>query len=277
MSSSRRGSVTDPELHAVVASNLHRRPSMSTLDISSIGGGGLYNTNHGASPTSTTASSPSDSHYPPHGSHSPRHHAHPPHHQQHTSSSGPLPPTPVGPPSEPALAAYLASRRESLPSIHSRAGPLGQLLAQEPQRRHSIANGSLDPNSSSSPMSNGSSALKRKTSGILLTQVHTTSTLDYPAKRRDSIPDLHLAHSGIGGGGGHLHPSPPRRGSIAALATTTNGSSSTGGGGGGPVPALNLQPAAEIKSSSSSSGPGPLDYARGQFPIHPMRRPSLFS
>lgn len=277
MSNSRRDSVTDPELHAVVAGELRRRPSMATLDTST--SGGHYNTNHGVSPTSTTASSPSDSNYPPHGSHSPRHH--PPHHQQYTS--GPLPPTPVGPPSESALAAYLANRRESLPSIHSRAGPLGQLLAQEPQRRHSIANGSLDPNSSSSSAmnNNGSSALKRKTSGILLTQVHTTSTLDYPAKRRDSIPDLHLTHSGGPGGmgGGHLHPSPPRRGSIASLSSTTNGSS--GSTSGPNVPALNLQPAAEIKSSSSSSsssssGQGPLDYAR-QFPIHPMRRPSLFS
>ncbi|KAF8975363.1 hypothetical protein BGZ52_008994, partial [Haplosporangium bisporale] len=192
MSSSRRGSVTDPELHAVVAGELHRRPSMSTIDIST-SGGGHYNTNHGASPTSTTASSPSDSQHLPYGPHSPRH-PHP--HQQHpsfssSSSSGPLPPTPIGPPSGPALTEYLSARRESLPSIHSRAGPLGQLLAQEPQRRHSIAH-SLDPSMSNN--SGASSALKRKTSGTLLTQVHTTSTLDYPAKRRDSIPDaaLHL-------------------------------------------------------------------------------------
>ncbi|KAF9372665.1 hypothetical protein CPB97_001089, partial [Podila verticillata] len=275
MSSTRRGSVTDPELHAVVAGELRRRPSMSTLDISP-SGGGHYNTNHGASPTSTTASSPSDPHYPPHGPHSPRH-PHPPHQQHHpfssSSSSGPLPPTPSGPPSGPALAEYLSTRRESLPSIHSRAGPLGQLLAQEPQRRHSIAH-SLDPSMNNN--SGASSALKRKTSGTLLTQMHTTSTLDYPAKRRDSIPDAALHLNNHPGGGGHHHPSPPRRGSVVSLSTTSSTSN------GPSVPALNLQPAAEIKSSSSSlssstSGQGPLDYARSQFPILPMRRPSLFS
>ncbi|KAG0254732.1 hypothetical protein BGZ95_005955, partial [Linnemannia exigua] len=38
-----------------------------------------------------------------------------------------------------SAAAAAGGRRESLPSIHSSAGPLGQLLAQDPPRRHSIA------------------------------------------------------------------------------------------------------------------------------------------
>ncbi|KAF9299772.1 hypothetical protein BGZ91_009963, partial [Linnemannia elongata] len=56
----------------------------------------------------------------------------------------------------------------------------------------------------------------------------------------------------------------------------------------GPVPTLNLQPAAEIKSSmmpsSSASalhngpgGPSVMDHVRPHFPLHQPRRPSLLS
>ncbi|KAG0334391.1 hypothetical protein BG004_000431 [Podila humilis] len=268
MSNSRRGSLADPEYHAT-AGDAHRRPSDASP-------GSYYQEQHHAqqqqqqqqhsplppppppaaqqthrqyatsSPVSTTSSS---SEYPPQ------------HYHTHPTTS----------PMQLRQSEHASGRRESLPSIHSSAGPLGQLLAQEPQRRHSIAH--------SDPVG----PLKRKTSSTPLSQVHSSSTLDYPAKRRDSIPDAAIVSS--------LHPhypprssysapsSPPRRGSIVA--------SPGHGGGGGGVPVLNLQPPAEIKSSmvhsspntsSSVNGhPGGMDHGRPHFPLHQPRRPSLLS
>jgi hypothetical protein len=138
---------------------------------------------------------------------------------------------------------------------------LGQLLAQEPQRRHSIAHG--DP----------TGPLRRKASGTPLSQMHAAD-MEHSTKRRDSIPDA--AHPY------HHHPyrpssrsslsapsSPPRRGSIAA------GAGASGGGPHGQVPMLNLQPAAEIKQN----GPLPvmMEHGRPHFPLHQPRRPSLLS
>ncbi|KAF9433537.1 hypothetical protein BGZ76_009306 [Entomortierella beljakovae] len=174
------------------------------------------------------------------------------------------------------VAEHNSGRRESLPSICS--GPLGQLLAQEPQRRHSIANSDLLMGG------NGGGPIKRKTSGTPLSQVHSSADGDigseHPAKRRDSIPDAgmgyhnhHLNHPH------HHHPypypprnsysapsSPPRRGSIAPT--------------GSSIPTLSLQPAAEIKT-----GPPVMDHpvnvpsvtVRPHFPLHQPRRPSLLS
>ncbi|KAF9403649.1 hypothetical protein BGZ94_004545 [Podila epigama] len=209
-SRSRQESIVHSEVHT--ADRLRRRSSMASLDtLPSSGSSGSSGHHHNgtyvhpnqngiSSPMAsnrTRASSPSDILHHRKRSHSPQvrspYQQNPHSHPLHMTSGGQThaaPGTlgPDGPPPGPALAEYLAaSRRESLPSIHSRAGPLGQLMAQEPQqRRHSIAHG--EPKS----MGGGGGPLKRKTSGTLLTQMHSTSTPDYPAKRRDSIPDAWL-------------------------------------------------------------------------------------
>ncbi|KAF9081329.1 hypothetical protein BGX23_001013 [Mortierella sp. AD031] len=239
MSNSRRGSVTDPEYHAS-APDVHKRPSISTMDSSS-----FYNSNSSSngpsapgsnqesrhyanSSPSSIASSNSEPHYPPY---------------PHPSTS----------PMQLRQSEHISGRRESLPSIHSSAGPLGQLLAQEPQRRHSIAHGDqMGP-------------LKRKTSSTPLSQMHSSSELEHPAKRRDSIPDA--AHP-------HHHPYPPRSSFSAPSSPPRRGSNALHG----PVPTLNLQPAAEIKSSMPlHNGPSFMDHVRPHFPPHQPRRPSLLS
>ncbi|KAF9106882.1 hypothetical protein BGX29_008118 [Mortierella sp. GBA35] len=210
-------------------------------------------------------------------------------------------------------AAAAGGRRESLPSIYSSAGPLGQLLAQEPARRHSIAHHHIDPllGSASGPgpltSAGGGTGggggshlgpLKRKSSGTRLSQVHLSDSLEHPAKRRDSIPDAgnsaaaaSAAAAAASHSQGYPYPnhghhqshlpshhhrhgpypprssfsapsSPPRRGSVAPTV---------------PVPTLNLQPAAEIKSSPSFTFPGTMEYGRPQFLLHQPRRPSLLS
>ncbi|KAG0001743.1 hypothetical protein BGZ65_003237 [Modicella reniformis] len=250
MSNSRRGSITDPECHAGPGGDAHRRPSIIAMDTSngyngapgSGGGGSAGDSRHHATtpPPHSMSSSAAEPHYPPHP-----HHHHPP-----TS------------PMQLRQSEHALGRRESLPSIHSSAGPLGQLLAQEPQRRHSIAHGdNMGP-------------LRRKTSATPLSQVHAVD-MEHSAKRRDSIPDA--AHPY------HHHPyrpssrsslsapsSPPRRGSIAAGA-----GANAGNGPHSQVPMLNLQPAAEIKQN----GPMPMmmEHGRPHFPLHQPRRPSLLS
>ncbi|KAG0278830.1 hypothetical protein BGZ95_003026 [Linnemannia exigua] len=253
MSNSRRGSVTDPDYHASSApTDAHKRPSISAMDSSS-----FYNTNHNNGPgpgpgqdsssrhyanssPSSIASSTSEPHYPSY---------------PHPSTS----------PMQLRQSEHISGRRESLPSIHSSAGPLGQLLAQEPQRRHSIAHGDqmMGP-------------LKRKTSSTPLSQMHSSSELEHPAKRRDSIPDaahpLHHHHQH------HHHPYPPRSSFSAPSSPPRRGSNAMMHG---PVPTLNLQPAAEIKSSmvpsSLHNGPSAMDHVRPHFPPHQPRRPSLLS
>ncbi|KAI1314977.1 hypothetical protein EDD11_001461 [Mortierella claussenii] len=313
MSSSRRGSVVDPLLSgpsssdynnntgATHGADLHRRTSSaSTYD------GGYYNSNHGGpengngrpappyhygnntSPPSLTASDG------PSPGYSPIYH---PQQQQHPQRL-------QHPQAAAALAAEhaLAGRRESLPSIHSSAGPLGQLLAQEPQRRHSIAHGS----GGADPMGTGGPGpVKRKTSSTPLSQVHSPHhSVDYhnghhphgphhphyhpqhQAKRRDSIPDASYHHSSTGGGSHHHHPysssrssysapsSPPRRGSIAATMPSA------------PVPTLNLQSTASSDMNRSMmdhpvhhpAGPAAAAVAaRPHYPLHQPRRPSLLS
>ncbi|KAG0287713.1 hypothetical protein BGZ96_008383, partial [Linnemannia gamsii] len=224
------------------------------------------------------------------------------------------------------IAAAAGGRRESLPSIHSSAGPLGQLFAQEPPRRHSIAHHLHHPNSPNSSSSNtsdpiltgGVGPLKRKSSGTRLSQVHLLSDtlLEHPAKRRDSIPDAsltaaalasaaashsqqqgnsgtysypnhahhqtpghhHHIHHGHGHGHGPYPPrssfsapsSPPRRGSIAAGSAAASSPANS-------VPALNLQPPADIKSSPVASSSSMMEYGRPHYPLHQPRRPSLLS
>ncbi|KAF9181020.1 hypothetical protein BGZ51_005756 [Haplosporangium sp. Z 767] len=230
MSNSRRGSVvTDPEYHASNTGNeLHKRSSISAMD--------THNYYNGSAP-----GGPESRHYP---SLSPSSAA-------SESHYSPYPPHPSTSPLQLRQSEHILGRRESLPSIHSSAGPLGQLLAQEPQRRHSIANGDhMGP-------------LKRKTS-TPLSQMHSSSELEHPAKRRDSIPDA-LAHHPYPPRSSFSAPSsPPRRGSIAAHAA---------------VPTLNLQPAAEIKNSTMPphSGQPGMDHGRPHFPLHQPRRPSLLS
>ncbi|KAG0285975.1 hypothetical protein BGZ98_005271 [Dissophora globulifera] len=109
--------------------------------------------------------------------------------------------------------------------------------------------------------------LKRKTSGTPLSQVHSSSSLDHPAKRRDSIPDAALG----------LHPYPSRSSYSAPSSPPRRGS--TASNLGPAVPTLNLQPAAEIKLSPTLSAHGPqsMDHARSHFPLHQPRRPSLLS
>jgi len=192
-----------------------------------------------------------------------------------------------------------SGRRESLPSIHSTAGPLGQLLAQEPQRRHSIANGDTVNGPPSHHYHHGPpgghhnnqyqrqynppphppshypahhSLLKRKTSGTPLSQVHSPSGLDHAAKRRDSIPDV--------APGFHPYPStrnstsapssPPRRGSNTSSTQSTTNTN---------VPSLSLQPAAEIKPTPYGPPSSSMDHpVRPHFPLqHQPRRPSLLS
>ncbi|KAG0309431.1 hypothetical protein BGZ97_013077, partial [Linnemannia gamsii] len=262
MSNSRRGSVTDPDYHAS-APDVHKRPSISAMDSSSFynsngnsntngssngsnngpaGPGGQESRHYANSSPSSIASSSSEPHYPPY---------------PHPSTS----------PMQLRQSEHVSGRRESLPSIHSSAGPLGQLLAQEPQRRHSIAHGDqmMGP-------------LKRKTSSTPLSQMHSSSELEHPAKRRDSIPDAaHPLHH-------HHHPYPPRSSFSAPSSPPRRGSNAMMHG---PVPTLNLQPAAEIKSSmmpSSNSalhngpgGPSAMDHVRPHFPLHQPRRPSLLS
>ncbi|KAF9202243.1 hypothetical protein BGZ49_007567 [Haplosporangium sp. Z 27] len=272
MSTSRRSSIADQEYqnnpNGSGATDLHQRAS-TTAEISGYYGNSprdardpalAENNRHYAnsSPSSTTSTST-------------------------VSESTPFPHTPNSPlhlRQKAAVAAeYASGRRESLPSIYSSAGPLGQLLAQEPQRRHSIAHSELlmgGNNSVGGP-------LKRKTSGTPLSQVHSSadgnnSTMDHPAKRRDSIPDVAAGYHNHQHQH-HHHPyaypprnsysapsSPPRRGSIAPT--------------GGPVPTLSLQPAAEIKTGPSGmdhSGTVPAVAVRPHFPLHQPRRPSLLS
>ncbi|KAF9577177.1 hypothetical protein BGW38_007783 [Lunasporangiospora selenospora] len=263
MSNSRRGSVVapDPAFHPD-----HRRPSSSsTVDPSN-----YYNTNGPSTspardreptgPPASTSSLPDMPHHRHYGNSSPASTTSPSSeaYHSHTPNS----------PLQLRHSDYNASvRRESLPSIHSSAGPLGQLLAQEPQRRHSIAHSDMPVgggggSGGGAPSSNGSGGLlKRKTSGTPLSQVYNSDSFDHPpAKRRDSIPDialsLHNHHPhlhghglphGSGGSGGYSSSrssysapsSPPRRGSIAL----THGN--------GTVPTVNLQPPAEIKTSGS--------------------------
>ncbi|KAF9433060.1 hypothetical protein BGZ76_009945 [Entomortierella beljakovae] len=250
MNNSRRGSLADPEYYSHnSSSDPHKRLSGNNNDISNGYGSSMNGNDNRHFPTTPPMApsvSASESHYPPY----------------------PHPTSPM----QFRQPEHGLGRRESLPSIHRTAGPIGQLLAQEPQRRHSIANGDqVGP-------------LKRKTS-TPLSQVHSSMELEHPAKRRDSIPDAALPHHLA-----NLHPhrpqtyhsrnslsapsSPPRRGSTAHAH--------------GQVPVLNLQPAAEIKSSStmpSSSSPsqpaGPpsnMDHnSRPLFPLHQPRRPSLLS
>ncbi|KAF9900513.1 hypothetical protein EC991_007217 [Linnemannia zychae] len=250
MSNSRRGSVTDPADYHASAPDGHKRPSISAMDSSSFynsngtsngpGGPGQEPPRHYAnSSPSSIASSTSEPHYPPY-------------------------PQPSTSPMQLRQSEHISGRRESLPSIHSSAGPLGQLLAQEPQRRHSIAHGDqmMGP-------------LKRKTSSTPLSQMHSSSELEHPAKRRDSIPDAahpHHHHQH------HHHPYPPRSSFSAPSSPPRRGSNAMMHG---PVPTLNLQPAAEIKSSmmpsSLHNGPSAMDHVRPHFPPHQPRRPSLLS
>ncbi|KAF9405284.1 hypothetical protein BGZ94_003654 [Podila epigama] len=257
MSNSRRGSLADPaDFHG--PADVHRRPSDASSYYPNGSSSSSSDPHHRhyatSSPSSaSTAASSSEHHLHHHQHHSPQQqHSQPPpppsqHYHPHPSTS----------PMHLRQSENISARRESLPSIHSSAGPLGQLLAQEPQRRHSIAH--------SDPVG----PLKRKTSSTPLSQVHSPVALDHPAKRRDSIPDAAMPSS--------LHPypprssysapsSPPRRGSIASPAH-------------GNVPILNLQPAAEIKPSlaSPSNGHPGLDHGRPHFPLHQPRRPSLLS
>ncbi|KAF9934486.1 hypothetical protein FBU30_001980 [Linnemannia zychae] len=250
MSNSRRGSVTDPDFYAS-ATDAHKRSSISAVDSTSFyNSNGSSNTNgpgqgsrhYANSSPSSVASSNSEPHYPPY---------------PHPSTS----------PMQLRQSEHISGRRESLPSIHSSAGPLGQLLAQEPQRRHSIAHGDqmMGP-------------LKRKTSSTPLSQMHSSSELEHPAKRRDSIPDaaipLHHSH--------HHHPYPPRSSFSAPSSPPRRGSNATLHG---PVPTLNLQPAAEIKlsmmpaslHSGNGAPPSVMDHVRPHFPLHQPRRPSLLS
>ncbi|GJJ76134.1 hypothetical protein EMPS_08493 [Entomortierella parvispora] len=278
-SDSRRGSITDPDYHGS-AMAVDRRPSNAgTID----GSPGYYGPNTPASiaerrhyAASSPSSTPSSATSEPH-----------PHHQHH----GPYAPH-AHPSTSPMQLRqseqYAGGRRESLPSIHSSAGPLGQLLAQEPQRRHSIAH--------ADPMG----PLKRKIS-TPLSQMHSSSTAEHPAKRRDSIPDAaHPHHHGHHGHHPHHHhPYPPRSSFSAPSSPPRRGSLAPPP----PVPTLNLQPAAEIKSSPnhhggpapSSSGYGSsngnsgmssssishingnMDHVRPHFTQHQPRRPSLLS
>ncbi|KAG0045231.1 hypothetical protein BGZ83_009519 [Gryganskiella cystojenkinii] len=251
MGTSRRGSLADaPEYPGEV----HRRPSTSTTDSASAG---YYSNNNSANTTpgggpdgrhyanssaaSSNSSTPSDPHYAT---------------QQQQQQQQPPHPSHAGPnsPLQHLRPSAESGRRESLPSIYSSAGPLGQLLSQEPARRHSIAN---------SDAMGG--PLKRKTSTTPLSQVHSSESLfdHHPSKRRDSIPDaaLHSSSSST-----HPYParnsysapsSPPRRASVPH---------------GGPVPVLNLQPAAEIRPSYPPEHPH-----RPHLPLHQPRRPSLLS
>ncbi|GJJ67876.1 hypothetical protein EMPS_00222 [Entomortierella parvispora] len=252
MSTSRRGSLADSqEYHP----DMHRRSSAGTMEGASAGYYSNGSNNNSASNTpggqdgrhyanSSTASSnsstPSDPHYP---------HQQP---QQQPQSQQQQQP-PVGPNSQHLRPSVESGRRESLPSIYSSAGPLGQLLSQEPARRHSIAH---------SDAMGG--PLKRKTSTTPLSQVHSSETLfDHPSKRRDSIPDAAMPST-------HPYParnsysapsSPPRRASVLH----------------GPVPVLNLQPAAEIKPSYHGPPASSMDHHRPHLPLHQPRRPSLLS
>ncbi|KAF9900549.1 hypothetical protein EC991_007185 [Linnemannia zychae] len=306
MSNSRRGSVavvggsgpSDPEYHQKQQQHpterdlIYRRSSI-----------------HDSSSTATTPGGPSSSPLPPPSNGSYYNSSHGTNGSASPGSSGPVPsagasPTQLRHPEISAAAAAAAGgRRESLPSIHSSAGPLGQLLAhQDSPRRHSIAH---HTNGESSPiLTGGVGPLKRKSSGTRLSQVHslsdTSHLLEHPAKRRDSIPDTAIAaaaaaaashsqqhypyhhqshlpnhhiHHGHGHGHGHgpypprssfsAPSSPPRRGSIAASAAAASSPAA------GPVPALNLQPPAEIKST--------MEYGRPHYPLHQPRRPSLLS
>lgn len=325
MSNSRRGSLAvgassaDPEYHQqqqpyTDRDMIYRRPSITVHDTSSPststsntsplppppphnnGGGHYYNSNHGANGNASPGSSGSVA--PP-------------------QAAGGVSPTQLRHAEISAAAAAAGGRRESLPSIHSSAGPLGQLYAQEPPRRHSIAHHLHQPNNSNNGtnlnndplLTGGVGPLKRKSSGTRLSQVHLLSDalLEHPAKRRDSIPDTptssaaaalaaashsqggysypnhghhqtpghhHHIHHGHGHGHGPYPPrssfsapsSPPRRGSIAAGSSSSPANS---------VPALNLQPPAEIKSSPASSSM--MEYGRPHYPLHQPRRPSLLS
>ncbi|KAG0279645.1 hypothetical protein BGZ97_009539, partial [Linnemannia gamsii] len=245
---------------------IYRRPSITVHDTSSPsantsplppqaaphhngnnGNGHYYNNNHGVNGGGTSGSS---------GSAAP-------------SQAGGVSPTQLR---HAEIAAAAGGRRESLPSIHSSAGPLGQLFAQEPPRRHSIAHHLHHPNSPSSSSSStndpiltgGVGPLKRKSSGTRLSQVHLLSDalLEHPAKRRDSIPDTATSSFSA-------PSSPPRRGSIAAGAGAASSPANS-------VPALNLQPPAEIKSSPVSSS-SMMEYGRPHYPLHQPRRPSLLS
>ncbi|KAF9277226.1 hypothetical protein BGZ88_001291 [Linnemannia elongata] len=323
MSNSRRGSLAvgassaDPEYHQqqqpyTDRDMIYRRPSIAVHDTSSPStttsntsplpppashnnaGGHYYNSNHGVNGGASPGSSGSV--VPP-------------------QAAGGVSPTQLRHAEISAAAAAAGGRRESLPSIHSTAGPLGQLYAQEPPRRHSIAhhlhhpnNGNNGTSSSNDPLvSGGVGPLKRKSSGTRLSQVHLLSDalLEHPAKRRDSIPDAptssaaaalaaashsqggysypnhghhqtpgHHHHIHHGHGHGPYPPrssfsapsSPPRRGSIAAGPSSSPANA---------VPALNLQPPAEIKSSPASSSM--MEYGRPHYPLHQPRRPSLLS
>ncbi|KAF9134655.1 hypothetical protein BG015_003387, partial [Linnemannia schmuckeri] len=337
MSNSRRGSLavvgapsgsTDPEHHQQQQPYpdrdvIYRRPSIAVHDTSSSspsvttsntsplplpphndGGGRYYNSSHGDNGGITPGTSGSVAPPAGPGGYSPQ-----------AAVAGGVSPTQLR---HAEISAAAAGRRESLPSIHSSAGPLGQLLAQEPPRRHSIAHHLHHPNSSNingtsnnDPLlTGGVGPLKRKSSGTRLSQVHllSDSLLEHPAKRRDSIPDTasssaaaalaaashsqgggtysyphhqmpghhHHIHHGHGHGHGHgpypprssfsAPSSPPRRGSIAASSSSSPANS---------VPALNLQPPAEIKSSPVSSSM--MEYGRPHYPLHQPRRPSLLS
>ncbi|KAF8986230.1 hypothetical protein BGZ46_007761 [Entomortierella lignicola] len=262
MNNSRRGSLADPDYYPPgPGGDAHKRPSVSVMDTSngyngsSTGGGGGGGGEGRHYATTPPLSSAPELHYPSHPATSPM--------QLRQSEHG-------------------LGRRESLPSIHSSAGPIGQLLAQEPQRRHSIANGDqVGP-------------LKRKTSSTPLSQVHSSIEQEHPSKRRDSIPDAallhHLANSHHPN---HHHPYHPRS-SFSAPSSPPRRGSNAHAHGHNQVPVLNLQPAAEIKPSSSSTmipssapspnlqnGPPPnmMDHGsnRPLFPLHQPRRPSLLS
>ncbi|KAF9176590.1 hypothetical protein BGZ51_000283, partial [Haplosporangium sp. Z 767] len=252
MSNSRRGSVVEPEYHPNNG-DMHRRPSASLSPSSSTAAaaaaaGADCSSYYGSNSTSPSVGGAMTDKNRPHyastspgtaGSTTPSE----PHYHSHAPNS----------PMQLRNADYASGRRESLPSIHSSAGPLGQLLAQEPQRRHSIAHS--DPLNNIGPM-------KRKTSGTPLSQVHNSNMMDHPSKRRDSIPDAPGFHPYPARSSYSAPSSPPRRGSIAHNA----------------VPTLNLQPAAEIKPSMlPAHGPPGMEYGRPHFPLHQPRRPSLLS
>ncbi|KAF9919715.1 hypothetical protein FBU30_010617 [Linnemannia zychae] len=321
MSNSRRGSVvinnannatTDQEYsHQPSYSDrdvIYRRPSITVQDASSpsnIGStspsslplpypsssngnrGQYYNSNHG---TNGGGTSPQSSHVVPGG----------------------LSPTQLRH-SELSAAVAQGGRRESLPSIHSSAGPLGQLLAQEFPRRHSIAHhlhhthpNNNNNNSVGDPLlTGGVGPLKRKSSGTRRSQVHMLSDhiLEHPAKRRDSIPDIATSSAAVSQAGaghsqgnypyhqnplpGHHHhvhhghghsPYSPRSSFSAPSSPSRRGSIATVAGTSSTpaasVPSLNLQPPAETKPSSTSSM---MEYGRPHYPLHQPRRPSLLS
>ncbi|KAF9938191.1 hypothetical protein BGZ70_006574, partial [Mortierella alpina] len=147
MSSSRRGSLIESEYSS--GTDSHRRPSTSVP----MDGSGYYNNSSSSNGSSGPASAAEGRHPYPNTSPSSTTStstSSEPHYHSHAPNS----------PMQLRQVENALGRRESLPSIHSSAGPLGQLLAQEPQRRHSIAHS--DPLGNGSP--NGSlGPLKRKT------------------------------------------------------------------------------------------------------------------